>query len=213
MTGGLEVRTVEIRLPSGHLLPPLTETLAGGEIVAVTGGAGSGKSSVLVVLAGRAAPAAGEVLLDGTPIEPGTAGVLTQQHELVGGLTAVENVSVRVLGRDGRRAPRRSGSLVEPVEDLLAALALPRASWHNLVEQLSGGQQQRVALARSLVGSPPLLVLDEPTSELDAASADIVWAALERAASAGAVVVLATDDPALLGRVTRQLSLVRPTSQ
>ncbi|WP_304999889.1 ATP-binding cassette domain-containing protein [Frondihabitans sp. PhB188] len=75
------------------------------------------------------------------------------------------------------------------------------------MEQLSRGQQQRVALTRALVGMPPLLLLHEPTSELDAASVDIVWAALEGAVRAGAIVVIATDDPVLLGRVSRRLSL------
>jgi ABC-type lipoprotein export system ATPase subunit len=212
----LEVRGVEIRLSASRTIGPLSFTACPGDIVVITGGAGSGKSSVLEVVAGSRTPTDGQVLSHGEPPRFGDAGLVTQRHDLLAGLTAAENVAVRVLGGPARVArpklgkgahQRRNTVDVTETEQLLASLALPDASWHNLVEQLSGGQQQRVALARALVGSPNLIVLDDPTSELDEATAEIVLARIEQASQEGAVVILATDNGAVITRATQVVTL------
>ncbi len=216
MNETLEVRGVEIRLSASRTIGPLSFTACPGDIVVITGGAGSGKSSVLEVVAGSRTPTDGQVLSHGEPPRFGDAGLVTQRHDLLAGLTAAENVAVRVLGGPARVArpklgkgahQRRNTVDVTETEQLLASLALPDASWHNLVEQLSGGQQQRVALARALVGSPNLIVLDDPTSELDEATAEIVLARIEQASQEGAVVILATDNGAVITRATQVVTL------
>jgi ABC-type lipoprotein export system ATPase subunit len=217
MNETLEVYDVEIRLNALRTIGPLSFAAGPGNLVVITGGAGSGKSSLLEVVAGSRTPNLGRVLHRGKPPRFGDAGIVTQRHDLLGGLTAVENIAVRVLGgpasfsspehsKDWRR--QRNTLAVSEIEQLLASLTLPASSWHNLVEQLSGGQQQRVALARALVGTPDLIALDDPTSELDEATAEIVLARVEQAAQAGAVVVVATDDPAFIARATRVVTLL-----
>ncbi|ROQ39741.1 putative ABC transport system ATP-binding protein [Frondihabitans sp. PhB188] len=196
----LRLDAVEIVLGPSRRIGPVTLEAGSGDLVVVTGGAGSGKSTLLEVLTGSRMPSAGHAFIDGSPPRFGEAGILAQRHELLGGLTAVENVAVRLFASAGghRTARGRSHStppVVTDVERLLASLGLPPASWHNLVEQLSGGQQQRVALARALIGTPRLIVVDDPTSELDEATAELVWTAIEASAAAGALVIIATDDP------------------
>lgn len=212
----LEAIDVEIRLNDTRRIGPLSFAAGPGDMVVITGGAGSGKSSLLDVVAGSRTPTLGRVLHRGNAPRFGDAGIVTQRHDLLAGLTAVENIAVRVLGgparatspergKDWRR--RRNTVAVPEIEQLLASLALPASSWHNLVEHLSGGQQQRVALARALVGTPDLIALDDPTSELDEATADIVLARVQQAARAGSVVVVATEDQAFLARATRVVTL------
>jgi putative ABC transport system ATP-binding protein len=156
-----------------------------GRILAVTGPSGSGKSTLLSVLAGLIEPDAGE-------IEPADraqhTGIVFQGYGLLPALTAAENVELP-LQLQG----------VPPAEiDARAADALARAGLaevpDRLAEELSGGQRQRVAVARALGVQPGILVADEPTAELDAATAATVFAALRAEAEAGAAVVIATHD-------------------
>ncbi|MFZ7088832.1 ATP-binding cassette domain-containing protein [Curtobacterium sp. RRHDQ10] len=233
MTGGLTLDDVRVTVGPRVLLEHASRVVPAGTALAVTGPAGSGTSSVLRAIAGRVAgsgPAGsgaagsgaggrgagsgaggrasvgleGRVAIDGQPIDPQAVGLVTQQHDLLGGLSAAENVAVRALGRPGAVFGADDWAATE---QLLARLGLPETSWHNLVEQLSGGQQQRVAIARALIGAPELICLDDPTSELDAATRDVVWDALVTAMDGGAVVVLAAPDPALAERCGQTLSI------
>ena len=177
-------------------------TLAAGTLAALTGVGAADISEVLRVLAGRRLPAAGTVSVDGRPLAAGRSsapppgvrvGYVSRDHLLVDTLTPVENLAIVLVGAGvGRR------SIASRAEAQLEALGLQPAGWHNLVEQLSGGQQQRVAVARALVLAPALLVLDEPTSELDPDSAELVAAALDRYAADGGCCLLSSDDPVLL---------------
>lgn len=171
-----------------------------GAVVALLGGPGSGASAVLEAVAGLRRAEGGRALLDGEPVRPARIGVMQQPARLFPELTAAENVAVPLLAR-GLPAER------DRIERTLASLALGPAVHHNLVEQLSGGQQQRVAVARALITGCPLLCLDEPVTELDEASVEVVWAALRAAADAGAVVVVATADRDLAGRCDRVVAL------
>jgi ABC-type multidrug transport system ATPase subunit len=168
------------------LLPETTLHIPPGAGLGVLGDAGSGKSTVLAALSGRRPPEQGRVLLDGSPPPVRAVGVAEQQHDLPEGMTAAEHLLVPLLAR-GRRPTDWSAA-----ESLLTALGLPPATHHNLLEELSGGQQQRVALARALVAQPELVCLDDPVSELDAASAGLVWAVIDDVRRAGAVVVVTT---------------------
>ncbi len=171
------------------ILKGVSLTAAPGQMVAVTGSSGAGKSTLLAVLAGVLLPDGGQV--EGRPVH-GTGprvGLVLQGHGLLPVLTAAENVelALQIHGIGGATAVQRA-------HEALERAGLPGHD-DRLVEELSGGQQQRVSMARALVVRPSLLLADEPTSELDAATRDVVLAALRDETDRGAVVVVATHDP------------------
>jgi putative ABC transport system ATP-binding protein len=175
-----------------------------GEVLAVMGPSGSGKSSLLALLAGLEVPDTGTVTRAGVVIDhvPATFGIVLQGYGLVNLLTAAENVEVALQAR------HLPSSLVRS----RAAAALERVGLDHvtdhLVEELSGGQQQRVAIARALAVEPDVLIADEITAELDSATKDVIAdLVLERAAH-GVAVVLATHDPDLALRCNRVVQLV-----
>jgi putative ABC transport system ATP-binding protein len=184
---GVEVhaRAVSVIRAGARLIDGVDVVATPGRILAVTGPSGSGKTTLLSVLAGLFEPDAGEV-------EPADrsrhTGVIFQGYCLLPTLTAAENVELPLQLRG-----------VDPSEVEERAIdALTRAGLgevpDRLAEELSGGQRQRVAVARALAVQPGLLIADEPTAELDAATAAQVFAALRAEADAGAAVVLATHD-------------------
>ncbi len=179
-----------------------------GRMLAVTGTSGSGKTTLLSLVGGLAAPTSGEASYDGGPVTtkqgeplPGTGFVL-QRYGLVPTLTAAENVAIALRGR--------GVAAFEATEE--AVLALGRVGVDELadrlISELSGGQLQRVAVARALVVEPEVLLADEPTSELDETNRDLVVAQLRMEANRGAVVLLATHDPAVAEECDRELHLV-----
>lgn len=201
---GLLLDGVEIRHGDRVLVEATSLDVAHGRILSIRGGSSGDRTRILDTLAGVTPPSAGRILLDGEAVTPGISGIVTERHELLGGLTAFENVAVRALGAGSGSAP------LESIEPLFVSLGLPRSTWHNLAEQLSGGQQQRIALARALLGPPPLLRLDEPTSELDPASSELVWDAIGAAAAQGTVVVVTSDDP--VARCDQELRVTTPAA-
>jgi putative spermidine/putrescine transport system ATP-binding protein len=153
---------------SGFRVDGLDLAVAPGELVAVIGASGSGKSTVLKLAAGFLTPARGRIVIDGadvTAAPPRTRdlGVVFQAYALFPHMSALDNVAypLKVRGVDGRRRGEQARRMLDVVG--LAPLADRRP------DQLSGGQQQRVALARALVFRPRALLLDEPLSALDAA--------------------------------------------
>jgi putative ABC transport system ATP-binding protein len=184
--------------PGPLLLDDVSVTFPAGRVTAVAGPSGSGKTTLLSIAGGLIAPTAGTVTYDGAPTwrgdgdpRPEIAFVL-QVYGLVPILSARENVAVALRAR--------GVGWVEANDRAEAALA--RFDIADLgdrqVEELSGGQMQRVAVARALVVEAPVLLADEPTSELDQSNADVVLDALRREADRGAVVVIATHDPAIV---------------
>lgn len=186
-----------VRRPDGSPSAPVDLDVARGGAVVLLGEPDGVPSAVLRVVAGLDRPVSGHVTFGdradvGAFGDRADVGLVTRQHELLGSLTAAENVALPLLAR----APGTLGSWTE-VEELLGDLGVPEASWHNLLEQLSGGQQQRVAVARALVARPSVLCLDDPTSELDPASAAAVWDVVDAARRDGAVVLSAGSPEAL----------------
>jgi ABC-type lipoprotein export system ATPase subunit len=204
--GGLEARGLRAERDGRAVVDDVSFTARPYELLALHGPSGSGKSTLLSLLGGLATPDAGTVSFDGRPVVAGAAaqdvGMLLQGYALLPVLTAAENVEV-VLQARGVPAQRVGATAEE---------ALRRVLLHDLgdrvVDRLSGGQQQRVALARAIAHRPALLLVDEPTSELDEATRDHVIGELRREAARGAVVVVATHDPVVIRACDRRIPLV-----
>jgi molybdate transport system ATP-binding protein len=172
---------------------------APGEVVAVMGPSGAGKSTLLEAIAGFTALTAGSVVLDGrtvqdaggVDVQPRERGVilLSQRPGLFPHLSARENVA---FGLRARRVPRHAAR--DLADAWLERVGLPGLG-DRRPARLSGGQQQRVALARALATSPRVLLLDEPLTSLDPATADGIRSLLrEELAETGTTAVLATHD-------------------
>jgi ABC-type polar amino acid transport system ATPase subunit len=167
-----------------------------GEIVALMGLSGSGKTTILRVVAGLETPDAGEV-------SAAKAGMVFQFHCLFEHLSALENVvlaPVHVQKIERQAAERRARQLLLELGVGHRAEALPR--------ELSGGEAQRVAIARALAVDPPLLQLDEPTASLDPARRNDLGDALRKLAAAGRTLLLSShDDEFVREHATRVLVL------
>ena len=187
--------------------------IVAGECVAVVGPSGSGKTTLVHLLAGIESPSEGEVLVDGQPLHAlgqdalaawrgRRLGLVFQFFQLLPTLTVAENVMLPMdfcatVPRRERRG--RALALLERLRIADQADKLPSA--------LSGGQQQRAAIARALANDPPILVADEPTGNLDSATADDVMQLLAALAREGKTVVVATHERQLAERFTRVVSL------
>ena len=183
-----------------------------GEAVAIVGASGSGKSTLLGLLAGLDTPSAGTVQLNGADLfgldEDGRAalrakllGFVFQSFQLLPALNAVENV---MLPLELAGEPRAA----DYAEKMLARVGLAERLRHY-PKTLSGGEQQRVALARAFVTRPKLLLADEPTGNLDAATgAGVIELMFEMNAEARTTLVLVTHDEAIAGRCARKIRLV-----
>ena len=192
--------------PAGQPLPEIT--IAAGERVALIGPSGSGKTSALRLMAGLSLPEQGRVIVAGQPLVADNAdawrarlGWMPQAvHMLTGSLR--HNVT---LGRAGDLDQSLRGASVAHI-----VAALPQGTATPLGETgggLSGGEARRITLARALHGMPDVILADEPTADLDAATARLVSNALLAQAARGATVVVATHDPALAARMDRIIDL------
>ena len=184
-----------------------------GEFVAIMGPSGCGKSTLLNLLGGLDEPTAGSVLLDGrdfaefndeqrATVRRKKMGFIFQRHDLFPVLTARENVEFPMLLDGVPEAERR-----ERAEGLLALVGLAGKGDH-LPDELSGGEQQRVGIARALANAPIILLADEPTGNLDSATAaeeDNVLADLTR--RRGLTLVVVTHDPDVAAVADRVVQL------
>lgn len=164
MSAMLQIERVSKQFPDGHeVLGQISLAVAEGEIVAVIGASGCGKSTLLRLVAGLEHSTDGTIVLDGTPLRGSSpsVGVVFQEPRLMPWLKLVDNVAFG-LSRDLPRQERRRLALAALTRVGLArfAAALPKT--------LSGGMAQRAAIARALVTRPPVLLLDEPFSAVDA---------------------------------------------
>jgi putative ABC transport system ATP-binding protein len=202
----LRLENVTIAVGGNVLVRELSTEVPAGRVLAITGPPACGKSLLLRTVAAERAPTAGRVLLGelhtSDPQVQAETGYIPQTVQVLDALTAVENVALPLLAR---QAP--AAQAWKRAEEQLGRLDLNEALWHNLAEQLSGGQRQRVAFARATVHRPQLLIADDPTSELDWASAELVVSVMRDLAGTGSVIVLATSDPELADRADLRLDL------
>jgi len=196
-------------------LQGLDLTVRRGELIAIVGASGSGKSTLLNILSGLDAPTAGAVTVAGqnlvtmTPAQRlayrrSTVGFVFQQTaaNLLPYLTAAENVEVP-LRATGMKAKARATRAAE----LLGVLGIGEYA-DRLPSQLSGGQQQRVAIAVALANNPELILADEPTGELDSATAADVYDAFAQVnAQLGVTVIIVTHDQAVASQVDRTVAI------
>jgi putative ABC transport system ATP-binding protein len=184
-----------------EVLRGVSMTVAPGEVVALEGPSGSGKTTLLSIMGCILTPTAGEITVAGERVDAArpaqlrdvrrrSIGFVFQQYNLFPALTALENVeyALNVKGVKGARAHRGA-------QDALARVGLGDRL-HFLPRDLSGGQKQRVAIARALAGSPPVILADEPTANLDTAVGTQVlelFRDLAKSESRGLVIV--THDP------------------
>ena len=183
------------------------------EFVAIMGPSGSGKSTLLNLLGGLDQPTTGTVWLDGhdlatyneeqlAALRREKIGFIFQQHDLFPVLTVRENVEFPMLLGNINVAARR-----QRAADRLALVGLSDKADY-LPDELSGGQQQRVGIARALANTPLILLADEPTGNLDSATAEEVLSALINLAhEIGLTLIMVTHDPACAARADRILYL------
>jgi putative ABC transport system ATP-binding protein len=205
-------RTYQMGEAAVHALRGVSLRIEAGEHVAVVGPSGSGKSTLLHVLGFLDRPSAGSYRFEGREVADldesdlsllrrHQVGFVFQFFHLLSRLTALGNVEVPMLfagvGLDERRERARAA---------LEAVGLGHRMEHR-PDQLSGGERQRVAIARSVVMGPQLLLADEPTGNLDRASAAEVMALLEGMSRDGRTLVVVTHDPAIAERARRSLRM------
>ena len=182
-----------------------------GEFVAIVGTSGSGKSTLLHIIGGLDNPTSGQVIVDGQNLSHMTDEELTifrrrnigfvfQQYNLVPMLNVWENIVLPVK-LDGKKIEKGY------VNEIIDTLGI-RTKLENLPSALSGGQQQRVAIARALAAKPAILLADEPTGNLDAASAETVAKMLTLAASKyQQTIVMVTHDRQMAEYADRILTI------
>lgn len=213
----LEVNGVskEYPTPSGplHVLSDISLSVEAGDSVSIVGPSGSGKSTLLHILGALEPPTSGTVLLDGVnpyglndrrlaAFRNQHVGFVFQDHHLLPQCSVLENVLVPTLvGKEKREeVERRARGLIDEV-NLGGRL-------HHRPQELSGGERQRVALARALVQRPTLVLCDEPTGNLDHASAEVVAALLlSLHQHHQTILIVVTHNLDLAGRMARRYRL------
>jgi ABC-type polar amino acid transport system ATPase subunit len=182
VSASLRVRGLRLARGSRTILDGVDLQAEAGEIVALMGLSGSGKTTILRVLAGLERADAGEIAVP-------KAGMVFQFHYLFEHLSALDNICLAPM--HVHRASRRDAE--RRARALLGDLGVGHRE-HALPRELSGGEAQRVAIARALAVDPPLLLLDEPTASLDPARRNDLGGALRQLAAAGRTLLLTSHD-------------------
>jgi len=183
-----------------------------GEFISVMGPSGSGKSTLLTILGGLNHPTKGDVVVDEIPIyklplekladfRREYLGFIFQSFQLIPYLTVIENVMLPLSITE-----RSNREQVKMAEEILERIGL-RGKESRLPDQLSGGEQERVAIARALVNSPPILMADEPTGNLDSKTGKEIMDLFKTLNKEGQTIVMVTHNPENMAFSTRTISL------
>ena len=186
-----------------------------GEYLSISGPSGGGKSTLLSILGLLDMPTSGEYFIDGVNVSKLTLnqaaeirnakiGFIFQSFNLIDELSVFDNVALPL--RYHHSKPRKH-EIAEKVKACLEKVGLGHRMTHK-PSQLSGGQQQRVAIARALVAEPTILLVDEPTGNLDSKSGDQVMQILTDLNNAGTTICMVTHDPRYADMASRQLKLL-----
>ncbi len=180
----LELKNIHMRFPSGdafiNVLDNVSFGISRGESAALVGESGAGKSTLLQIAALLEKPTSGQIIIGGknviglcddakTEIRRNNIGFVYQYHNLLPEFSALENVMIPQLMRN---LPKKLA--LEKAMDLLNSVGLSHRTNHS-PKKLSGGEQQRVAIARALANDPDIIIADEPTGNLDNATANVVF--------------------------------------
>jgi putative ABC transport system ATP-binding protein len=195
-----------------HALDGVHLDIERGEYVAIAGPSGCGKSTLLSILGLLHAPSGGQYTLNGTPvahidvmdravIRNREVGFIFQNFNLLGDLTVEANVELPLTFRKMAPAERR-----ERVQAALERVSMAHRMKHYPA-QLSGGQQQRVAVARAIVGTPSIVLADEPTGNLDSTNGEAVMTLLRDLNREGATICMVTHDPRYARHADRTIHL------
>ncbi|WP_425955827.1 ABC transporter ATP-binding protein [Xylanimonas sp. McL0601] len=213
MTDGLACEGISFGYGRGPaILTEWSQEFAPGQVTALTGASGRGKSTLLYLLGLMVRPRSGTIRLDGrlltglpdarrAHMRASTYGFVFQDAALDPTRTVLDNVLETTLYRREDR-----GARVRRARELLECMGV-QVPADRRPGQVSGGQAQRIAVCRALLHRPHVLLADEPTGNLDAGSAGVVMAAMSDVAADGGVVVVATHDPQLMRHCDRVVSL------
>ncbi len=192
-------------------LSDISLSVGKGELVFLAGPSGAGKSTLLKMIAAMERPSSGTVIVNdqdigkigraGLPFLRRNLGLIFQQQRLLTDRSILANVMLPLLvtGASRAQAEQRARAALDKVGLLERAPALPLA--------LSGGEQQRVAIARAIVNRPQIILADEPTANLDRASADKVLDALKAFHSVGVTCLISTHDEQVIEAAARVIHL------
>ena len=201
----IELHRVSKTVQSGEnpltIVHPLDLEIPTGQLLSIVGPSGSGKSTLLGLIAGLDMPTTGSIMVNGTDITSlnedslaefrgRTVGFVFQFFHLMPSLTAFENILVplEIIGKSNPQ---------ERARDLMSEVGLTGRS-HYYPSQLSGGEQQRLSIAVALANEPGLLLVDEPTGELDSDSGQYIWQVLKHVGSdLGTTIVAVTHDESI----------------
>ncbi|MCG2721638.1 MAG: ABC transporter ATP-binding protein [Thermodesulfovibrionales bacterium] len=195
---------------SFEALKDVTVSIAKGAFVSIVGQSGSGKSTLLSLIGGITPPSAGEVKVDAVPVYELSnekladyrreyIGFVFQQFHLIPYLTAGENVMLPLCVTGKKKMDTLA-------EGALRKVGLDHKS-SRLPSQLSGGEQQRVAVARAIVNSPPIILADEPTGNLDTETGEEIFKLLEELNGEGHTIILVTHNLELANRTQKVIQL------
>ena len=195
-----------------HALSGIHMEIQPGEYVSIGGPSGCGKSTLLSILGLLDSPSEGQYLLNNKPvaglklgerarIRNQEIGFIFQSFNLIGDLSVYENVELPLTYRGMRASERKTRA-----NEALERVGMAHRAKH-LPSQLSGGQQQRVAVARALVGSPLILLADEPTGNLDSKNGDAVMELLQDLHRSGSTICMVTHDQRFARHADRTIHL------
>ena len=198
-----------------HALSNINLSINQGDYVSISGPSGCGKSTLLSIMGLLDMPSSGDYFIEGDKVSElsldeaaemrnSKIGFIFQSFNLIDELNVFDNVVLPLRYHHSKPSPTE---IKERVTDCLTMVGLSHRSSHK-PNQLSGGQQQRVAIARALVAKPAILLVDEPTGNLDSKSGDQVMAVLSELNNNGTTICMVTHDPRYADMATTQVQLL-----